>query len=111
MPKKKRTREDKIQADKRRQSATQTVHLNKKAAVTREVENKPEAPAATSSTFSLPKEYGNAKSKTAAPASTTQTVAINTSAYNYLRGDLLKTTFLTTAIIAAELIIYFFMMK
>jgi hypothetical protein len=109
MPKKKRTKKDKIQTDQRRQTSPSLGHTAK-AAVTREVEKTPSVGEQTSGTFSLSKEYsGPTKRKT--PMQTAQTVAISTSAYSYLRSDLLKTTILTSAIVIAELVIYFFIMK
>jgi hypothetical protein len=109
MPKKKRTRKDKIQTDLKRQSPTALSRSQSPAAVTREVEHRTEDAKPTTTTFSLPEKY---QSKTKVPtARQAQTVAINTSSYNYLRGDLLKTFVITTLIIGAELFIYLFIMK
>jgi hypothetical protein len=109
MPKKKRTKKDKIQSDMRRQSSPALGHSSK-AAVTREVENTSSPSNNTSATFSL-NEFGSQTKKKASTPAPAKTVAINTGAYSYLQGDLLKTTILTSAIVAAELFIYFFIMK
>lgn len=106
MPKKKRTRKDKIQADIKRQSTPSLAHPTRPVAVTREAKE-PEKTKQTSGSFSLPQRYTD-QIKT---HPTTASAKISTSAYGYLQGDLLKTTVLTFSIIGAELLIYFMMMK
>jgi hypothetical protein len=112
MPKKKRTRKDKIQADQRRQTFPLPDRSGSAATVTSETEATPKAENASMNTFSLPTAYTSSKKKTVEhTAATTKTSAIQTSTYSYLRGDLMKTLFLTGSIIAVELCVYFFMMK
>ncbi|HEX8931900.1 MAG TPA: hypothetical protein VF810_01970 [Patescibacteria group bacterium] len=81
MPKKKKTREQKILADHRRETATASLYSIVPNSLTYQSKN---------------------------PEPVKKTVAINTSAYSYLQTDLTKTALLTIAIIAIELIIRFF---
>lgn len=111
MPKKKRTRKDKIQADIKRQSPSKLAHPNKPSvSISRETTEVNKVEETAIGTFSLPKGYQKPSQK---PVSiqTPQDVTISTNAYSYLRGDLLKTLFITTVIIAVELLIYFNLMK
>lgn len=108
MPKKKRTRKEKIQADVKHQTSPSLAHPTRSAAVSREAKEPVEKTEETNGTISLPQKYAAAPSR----KSTTQRPAeINTSAYSYIRGDLLKTTVLTILIIGAEIIIYFTWLK
>jgi hypothetical protein len=113
MPKKKRTRKDKIHTDVRRQSTSSADFPKKSVSTTRENDEQSKQAEPSIGTFSLPQEYTqNAPKKTAVRANQTiKTVAVDTSSYSYLRGDLLKTTFLTLTIVGAELFVYFFIMK
>ncbi len=107
MPKKKRTRQQKLQTDAKRQSTPRT-HVNASAAVTREVKE-PRSKETPSGTFSLPEKYiEQVATATHIPP---KTVTIATAEYGYLRGDLLKTTLLTFGIVAIELIVHFFVMN
>lgn len=82
MPKKKKTREQKVLADKRRDNENQSLY-----------------------TFTSTLSQSQKK-----PAATAQKHAatISTASYNYLAGDLRKTLLLTLFIIVAELLIYYF---
>ncbi len=107
MPKKKRTRQQKIQADVKREPTPRS-HVNVKSAVTREVKEQ-RAEAVSSGTFSLPEQFiKQAATATHVPP---KTVTIATAEYSYLRGDLLKTTFLTLGIVVIQLVIHFFVMN
>ncbi len=109
MPKKKRTRQQKIQTDVKRQSPSPRTHVTSSAAVTREVKESRNEASEALGTFSLPQKYlQQAATATHVPP---KAVAITTSEYGYLRGDLLKTTLLTFGIIALELVIHFFVMN
>lgn len=109
MPKKKRTRKDKIQTDIKRQSPSALSRSQSTAAETREIAEEKQTVETTQSTFALPEKYQTKRKAT--PTIAAKTVAINTNSYGYLRGDLVKTFVLTTLIIGVELFIYFFMMK
>ena len=112
MPKKKRTRKDKIQTDVRRQTTSATDLPKKSASTTRENKEQTKQAEPSIGTFSLPHEYTKDSKK--APVKSVQpikTATIDTSSYSYLRGDLLKTSFLTLTIVGAELFVYFFIMK
>lgn len=109
MPKKKRTRKDKIQTDTKRQSPSALSRSQSTAAETREIAEEKNPVEPTQNTFALPEKYQTKRKSI--PTSTSQTVAINTNSYGYLRGDLVKTFVLTILIIGVELFIYFFMMK
>lgn len=113
MAKKKRTRKDKMQTDLRREASTTSSTKRRTVAKSSRQTAKPKAAEQAGNTFSLPQEYvANIGREAALEAvGTPQNVSINTSAYRYLRGDLLKTMTLTTLIIASELFIYFFWMK
>lgn len=82
MPKKKKTREQKILADKRRNVENQSLY-----------------------TFTSPLSQAPKKQS----ANTTPKAAtISTASYKYLAGDLRKTLLLTFFIMVAELLIYYF---
>lgn len=83
MPKKKKTREQKISADKRR---------------------KIEIPSAKSTPPAITHSYNSEVIPTAQP--TTKVTAITTNDYAYLVSDLIKTVLLTTGIIIAEYVLY-----
>lgn len=111
MPKKKRTRKDKIQADLKRQSSPSLAHPTRSAAVSREAKDPVNKTEESKGTFSLPEKYASASTKSSKSTIKARPVEINTAAYSYISGDLLKTTVLSIAIIGAELLIYFTMMK
>lgn len=111
MPKKKRTRQDKIQADLKRQSRPSLAHPTRSAAVSREAKEPVNKTEETKGTFSLPEKYTASSPRKSTPTMKARPAEINTAAYSYIRGDLLKTTVLTISIIGAELLIYFTMMR
>lgn len=113
MPKKKRTRKDKIQTDVRRQTTSATDLPKKSVSTTRENKEQSKQAEPSIGTFSLPQEYTKDSSEKAPVKKVQQvkTATIDTSSYSYLRGDLLKTSFLTLTIVGAELFVYFFIMK
>jgi hypothetical protein len=83
MPKKKKTRDQKILADKRRTTASESLYTFTPAIV----KSQPKLPAAT----------------IRQPIAT-----ISTTSYQYLGSDLRKTFFFTIFIIIAEFLIYYF---
>ncbi len=84
MPKKKKTKEQKISADKRR---------------------KIEIPAAKSAPSIATHSYVKSETDTP-PAAINKNAAIATTGYSYLVSDLTKTVLLTTGIIIAEYILF-----
>ena len=103
MPKKKRTRKQKIQTDQR-----QVDH----EVIVRDKQSQPTNPTSTKQqnavpgiSFSLPTSYAN--KKVSAPLTQPTTVAISTNEYTYLGKDLLKTGVLTSVIVIVECLIRF----
>ncbi len=102
MPKKRKTRKDKILTEQKRQ-VVQTI-------TSMESSQKETTPLTQQSatqqglTFSLPTNYkqSNTKKETVSPI---KTVAISTADYGYLGKDLIKTTLISSAVILAELLI------
>lgn len=92
MPKKKRTRKEKLQSDMRRQTPRATV---------------PQPQETIATTYSV-SEMLTPSPKVTSPESIMKQQTIITSDYAYLNRDLLKTTLLTGTIVALELFIYFF---
>ena len=109
MPKKKKTREQKIQSERRRQTPVSTPQLRATEQSVPKADTAEPTPQIQQATFSLPKEY-IVKKHPGIPKGLTQeeTHAISTRSYKYLGPDLLKTLSLTGFIIVAELLIKFF---
>ena len=107
MPKKKKTREQKIQADMRRQSPVSKpqVRVSDQQKQTTPTEVTPQIQQAT---FSLSKEYTPRHHPGTPKDLVQESQAIHTNSYKYLAPDLIKTVFLTSSIIVAELLIKFF---
>lgn len=105
MPKKKRTRKQKIQTSQRHVDhdvMTTTEPLQANSQESTKQEN-----AATGVSFSLPTSYHH---KQASPISSTHTAtaaAITTNDYGYLRKDLLKTGIVTAVIVTMECLMLF----
>ncbi len=105
MPKKKRTRKQKIQTSQR--------HVDHDVAVTNEPlqQDNQESPrqenAVSGVSFSLPTSYTHKKQPSTIPTTHTTTATITTNDYGYLRKDLLKTGLLTVAIVVTECLIRF----
>lgn len=110
MPKKKRTRKQKIQTDQR--------HIHPSVMASNEPSQRGDSPSkqqkhenTTTSgvSFSLPASYANKHvSQKATPSSQPTTIAIATNEYDYLGKDLKKTLLLTIIIAIAEFLIRFF---
>lgn len=104
MPKKRKTRKQKMLTEQKKQAVHETVPLV-------DLSEKNAAPAtqlpasAQQITFSLPKHYNNqtehAKERKPAAAA----VAISTSEYGYIGKDLMRTALLSGAIVIAEILI------
>lgn len=115
MPKQKKTRKQKMQTDVRRQSSPSLSRHSESAPISRETKTPDPVDQAPVGTFSLPTTY-TAKEQTKLSNkplshSPANTKAINTNAYSYLRGDLLKTTIITSAIIITESLIFFLLLN
>ncbi len=89
MPKKVKTRKQKILADSRRRAAPTS---EKKV---------------DSITYSIPAQKHTPNSISVTPAQTNKHVSIKTASYSYLSADLRRTVFLTLAITIVEIIIKF----
>ena len=110
MPKKRKTRQEKIQIDNKKHvnnevitssSSSQNIHTAEKPAR--------DTSASTPMTFSLP--VSHTEIQEIAHSTKIQknlSVSIATEEYGYLKGDLLKTALLTGAIVFAELLIRLF---
>lgn len=109
MPKKKRTRKQKIQTDQK--------HIHHSVMAPPEPSQRGDSPSkqqkhiTTTSgvSFSLPESYANKHtSQKATPSSQQTTIAIATNEYDYLGKDLRKTVLLTITIVIIEFLIRFF---
>jgi hypothetical protein len=109
MPKKKKTRKQKMQTDQRRQMTQQLSPSQASVQTPVHADNEPqEATESHAGTFSLPKSFTfTSAKKTQAVAAPQQRTAIITNEYHYIGTDLLKTVLLTASIIIAELVIRF----
>ncbi len=112
MPKKKKTRKQKLQADARRQMIPSVSSSSTPVLPAQEPTQPQETNERSESTFSLPKSYTTKSPPTKKLHeekihTSTQTVSIATHGYQYLAHDLRKTAFLTSAIVVAELLIRF----
>lgn len=111
MPKKKKSLKQKKQTDLRRQVVQEVTRssvttLNNPSS--KESVQEPQT-VTQSTTFTLPTTHTKAHARPiATPVSQSATITINTSEYNYLGKDLLKTGFLTVFIVVAEFVIKFF---
>ena len=110
MPKKKKTRKQKILTEQRQNlkyhdlsSSSEMVSHEKKSVKTPAQED-------TSGSFSvsLPQSYAAVNHKESF-VKTAGAATINTSEYGYLKKDLVKTAILTVLILVAEMLIHFFM--
>ena len=106
MPKKRKTRKEKLLHDKKKLA----VHEIAPSEVTSTKSQTPAAhqEAATSGTFSLPVVTEKPQSTPDKIKQTTPTVSISTGEYGYLGTDLMRTALLTGAIVFAELLIRLF---
>ena len=108
MAKKRKTRQEKIIADLRRKLEAQTLYENgarpKPLATT---------PATPSTTYSLPDLKPSPKIYSVNKEPRTQNLARQgaSSAYSYVLSDLKKTAVLTTIAIAAQVVLYFGLMR
>lgn len=104
MPKKKRTRKQKLQSDVRKVTtvSSETVITTPKRSEKKKEETKQESSSGTS--YSLSAKA--AEKKISQPKSTKTTVL--TSGYGYLVADLRKTLILTGAIVLVQLALYFY---
>lgn len=108
MPKKQKTRKQKLQADQRKKLSVST------PAVTKAVKSRKQIPV-TSSEEKTPRDSYTLPTTSAQihPAESNavplQATAIKTKGYDYLKADLRKTTVVTSTIVLALLLIYFFL--
>lgn len=105
MPKLKKTRKQKMKTDQRRQVSTSMASPSKsveKAAP----ERAQQAPERRDGTYSLSDSFA-VKTKASTKQTLQKETTVDTNEYKYLRGDLWKTLFLTSAIVVTELVIRF----
>lgn len=107
MPKKKRTRKQKIQADQKRQvSYHKTSEPSSQKAPSPSIPTNAPAEESQPVSFSLPTSLNNTPSTNTKLHTTSEvTNVITTSEYTYLRKDLVKTALLTGTIVFVELLI------
>ena len=111
MPKKKKTRQQKMQADVRRKTSSEMPSAPTPSQVMRNAEPIQKPAEMTPGTFSLPEKYLSSKAVKTTKKESLVTVSetdIDTKQYKYLRPDLVKTISLTSIIIVAELVIRHF---
>ncbi|MBA3723901.1 MAG: hypothetical protein H0W89_03320 [Candidatus Levybacteria bacterium] len=114
MPKQKKTLKQKMQTDVRRQASPSLSRHSETAPISRETKTPNPVEQAPIGTFSLPTPYTKKQTKLRAiphAHSPVSSAAINTNDYAYLRGDLLKTVIITSAIIIIETLVYFLILK
>ena len=105
MPKKKRTRKQKIQTSQRH--VDHAVMTTNEPLQTSNQESPRQGSVGSHVSFSLPTSYTHAKNAATIPTTHVATAAITTNDYGYLGKDLLKTGLLTVAIVATECLIRF----
>lgn len=105
MPKLKKTRKQKMKTDQRRQVSS-SMTTPSKSVEKATPEKTQQTPERQSGTYSLSDSF-SVKTKASAKQPIHQERAVSTNEYKYLRGDLWKTIFLTSAIVVTELVIRF----
>ena len=105
MPKKRKTRKEKILLDHKKQAAPVEVKPMTPSAAT-EAPQTQELPSGT--TFTLPATQHKTAEKQAISKPSSQTITVNQNEYTYLSNDLMRTALLTCAIVFAELFIKLF---
>ena len=110
MPKKRKTRKEKILNDKKSRVVPESTSPIA-SSPQNETQQQKQEPVSAGMTFSLP-QIKNETSKV--PQKTKQssgTITVSTSDYGYLSNDLMRTALLTGAIVFAELIIKLFIVR
>src|SRR5438045_4120829 len=100
MPKKRKTRKEKMVLDHKRQ----TVHESVNTATSSAIDATPQRQESQSSmTFTLPATQHKSPEKSMIAKPSLQTITLTQDEYAYLSNDLMRTALLTCAIIFAEL--------
>jgi len=106
MPKKRKTKKEKMHLDQKKQTVqkvTEPVASSPKS----ETQERQES-STTGMTFSLPETQQKITQTSQKEKSSPQTISISTNEYGYLSNDLMRTALLTGAIVFAELVIKLF---
>ena len=107
MPKKRKTRKEKLQHDQKRQP----VHSETKSIISspkKETQQQKQEAQTSGMTFSLPAKQQEAPKVTPPTKQSSTPISISHSEYGYLSNDLMRTALLTGAIVFAELFIKLF---
>jgi hypothetical protein len=105
MPKKRKTKKDKILLDHKKQVVHKDVNIVISSPV-KETRQKQES--SSSLTFSLPTDQHKPSEKLVINKPSSQTITVAQSEYTYLSNDLMRTALLTCAIFFTELFIKLF---
>lgn len=108
MPKKQKTRKQKLQADQRKKLSVSTPAVTKAVKSRKQISVPSSEEKTPRDSYTLPTTSVQAHPAESATVPR-QTTTIITKGYNYLRTDLRKTTVVTSTIVLALLLIYFFL--
>jgi hypothetical protein len=108
MPKRRKTRKDKMLLDQKRQTVHESTPSVVSSPQTETHQQKEESVATGSMTFSLPETQHKTSEVAQKPKAVTETITVSTNEYGYLSNDLMRTALLTGAIVFAELVIKLF---
>ena len=106
MPKKRKTRKEKILLDHKKQATSVEVKPVKSSAINAAPKQTEEVP--NGMTFTLPTAQHKPVEKQTASKPSSQTITVSKNEYTYLSNDLMRTALLTCAIVFAELFIKLF---
>jgi hypothetical protein len=107
MPKKRKTRNQKISSEQKRQIVHETV-LSVDSSSNKTTQSIQQETANQGMTFSLPTNYHSTQTVQKEKKTTSAVTSISTSEYGYLGKDLMRTALLSGAIVIAELLIRLF---
>jgi len=105
MPKKRKTKKEKMVLDHKRQAVHESVNTVTSSAMD---ETPQRQESQSSMTFTLPATQHKSTEKPVITKPSSQTITVTHNEYAYLSNDLMRTALLTCAIIFAELFIKFF---
>jgi len=100
MPKKRKTRQQKILTEQKRQ----VIHKDEPSVISSS-QNSHQEQAAPTLTFSLPSSHENKPAPQRAVKPHNEAITISTGEYGYLANDLMRTALLTGAIVLTELLV------